>query len=188
MVRNFMNIVTQKLHSLISIKSDINEHLLTLVGIANGCEHITEMGVRDVVSSWAFLSVKPKTLVLIDIQPCPVQEILSAAKEVGVDATFIQDSTIRPDFNIADTDLLFIDTLHCYGQLKQELAKHAGKAKKYIVFHDTTTFGARDETGHMGEKSGLMPAINEFLSENKQWSLLIRYENCNGLTILKKDG
>ena len=33
---------------------------------------------------------------------------------------------------------------------------------------------------------GLWPAIVEFLDNNDDWELEKRYENCNGLTILKK--
>ncbi len=185
--KKYMNKIVEKLHSLVSIKSDINEHLFTLAGLASDCEHITEVGVRDVVSSWALLSATPKTLVMVDIQRCPVEEILSAAKDVGVDATFVQADSIDPNFNLAETDLLFIDTWHCYAQLKEELRRHSDKARKYLAFHDTTTFGYRDESGYIGDKSGLMPAINEFLAENSHWGLLIRYENCNGLTILKRN-
>ena len=37
--------------------------------------------------------------------------------------------------------LVFIDTLHVYGQLKRELAKFAPVARTFIVLHDTTTVG-----------------------------------------------
>ncbi len=35
--------------------SDINEHLETLYNLSKECEHITECGVRTVVSTWAFI-------------------------------------------------------------------------------------------------------------------------------------
>ena len=42
--------------------SDINEHLPTLKKYSEECEHITEMGVRWVVSTFAFLMGKPKKI------------------------------------------------------------------------------------------------------------------------------
>jgi len=39
--------------------ADIREHLYTLKNYAEKSRHITEMGVRGVVSTWAFLAGKP---------------------------------------------------------------------------------------------------------------------------------
>jgi hypothetical protein len=47
--------------------SDINEHIDALYNLAKECEHITEMGVRNVVSTWAFMLRDPKTLIGIDL-------------------------------------------------------------------------------------------------------------------------
>jgi hypothetical protein len=50
------------------IHSDIFEHLPTLKRYAKECEHITEMGVRWVVSTYALMMGKPKKLISIDIK------------------------------------------------------------------------------------------------------------------------
>jgi hypothetical protein len=82
---------------------------------------------------------------------------------------------------IEETDLLFIDTWHVCQQLREELALHAAKVRRYIVLHDTTTFGDRGETeGH----AGLWPAVEEFLARGT-FRLKRRYENNNGLTVLE---
>jgi hypothetical protein len=60
--------IENKYNELVNTSSDINEHLPTLRRYAEDCEHITEMGVRWVVSTYAFLVAQPKTLVSIDIQ------------------------------------------------------------------------------------------------------------------------
>ena len=86
--------------------------------------------------------------------------------------------------DIEETDLLFIDTLHDYEQLVQELALHARKARKYIVLHDTTTFG---ETGETPGHRGLWPAVEEFLSRGG-FQVKERYSNNNGLTVLERIG
>jgi hypothetical protein len=176
--------------------SDINEHIETLKNYATECEHITEMGVRSVVSTWAFLEANPKKLISIDINDCPVQEAARLAAEAGIEFQFIKSSTL--EMEIEETDLLFIDTWHVYQQLKQEFELHADKARKYIILHDTTTFGEYGEgiqstninivTGQMETipHKGLWPAVEEFLVSNTKWKLKERYTNNNGLTVLER--
>lgn len=182
-----MNIAYRNLIQLAETYSDIKEHLCTLLVYSMDCEHITEMGVRSVVSTWAFLAAKPKKLICIDIEDCPIKPALDAADEIGVDMTFLKQDTIAPDFEIEETDFLFIDTLHVYEQLKRELKKHGNKARKYLAFHDTTTFGYRNESDIFTHPyEGLRPAIAEFLEENPHWIMCNVYENNNGLTILRR--
>ena len=56
------------------------------------------------------------------------------------------------------------------------------------MFHDTETFGYKDEEEADGSKKpqGLMPAINEFLEENPHWEILEQIPINNGLTVLKR--
>ena len=71
---------------------------------------------------------------------------------------------------------------------------HSDKVRKYICFHDTTSFADKDE--HLGHENswgkptsgkGIWPAITEFLEENKnKWILEKRYMNNNGFTIIKR--
>ena len=79
-------------------------------------------------------------------------------------------------------DLLFIDTLHDYEQLKEELFVHAHKVRKYIVLHATTTFGQAGETPG---RRGLWPAVEEFLALGT-FHVKERYDNNHGLTILER--
>ena len=99
-------------------------------------------------------------------------------------------------------DMTFIDTWHVYGQLKRELEKFSKVTNKYIIMHDTTVDGINGETVRMKWnaekqsketgipveeiKKGLMPAIEEFLVNNKNWIMKERFTNNNGLTILEK--
>jgi hypothetical protein len=168
-----------------SMPSDINEHLPTLKKYAEECDHITEMGVRWVVSTFAFMMGKPKKLISIDIDPVEKHgiqtiDLISLAKTAGVEFEFVLGDTT--EIEIEETDFLFIDTLHTYTQLKKELALHPSKVKKYIGFHDTTTFAQVGEY----KEVGLWPAIEEFLSSNPEWVIAEKFENNNGLTILKK--
>ena len=84
------------------------------------------------------------------------------------------------EIEIEPTDLLFIDTLHTYDQLIKELELHGNKSKKFIIIHDTETFGGNKK------KKGLEHAYKEFLTNNENWSLLEHFANNNGLTVLKR--
>jgi len=165
---------------------DISEHLRTLRSYAAECDHITEMGVRWVCSTWGLLAGKPYQMVSYDINPIDpsmLEEIRRLANQQGSQWLFLKQDVL--DTEIQETDLLFIDTLHTYHQLSQELELHGHKAKKYIIFHDTVTFGHHDEIQTNTEKKGLMPAIKEFLDKNSRFVIWNHYQNNNGLLVLK---
>lgn len=167
-----------------SLIGDIEQHMPTLKKYAEECDHIIEMGVGLVNSTYALLMGKPKKMISYDFQPQLVSHIKDLVKN-DTDFEFIVADTRF--IEIDETDLLFIDTAHDYRQLKIELAKHADKSKKYIILHDTTTFEFSDENDNQqpGIK-GLWPAIEEFLTMNPRWVIHERYTNNNGLTILKR--
>jgi hypothetical protein len=178
-----------KLQELYNIKrdthSDINEHLHILYAFAKKCEKVAEFGVRDVVSSYALALAKPTKLICVDIvKSDAVEPFLEICKSEGVDVQFYQTDT--REFELENIDMLFIDTLHTFGQLTAELEKHHSKVKKFIVLHDTITFGNADESKTDTEKKGLIPAIKNFLASHPYWHELVTFENCNGLTILQK--
>lgn len=177
--------------------SDINQHLPVLRHYASKCNHVTEMGVRGVISTFAFAASKPKTLKAIDLyHPSNwngderLKFVENYCLENNINFEFILGNTL--EIEIEQTDFLFIDTLHTYEQLKTELKKHGNKVTKYIGFHDTTLFEYTDEHNSYTDKNmsgdikGLWPAIEEFLTNNSHWKLLERRTNNNGLTILER--
>lgn len=186
----------KKVNEMYFTPSDINEHIPTLVKYGSECETITEMGVRAICSTWAFLGASPKKMRSYDIQDPStwggdIQSVRDTAEAYGIDFDFILADVLK--IEIEETDLLFLDTWHSYKQLKSELDLHAGKAKKYIVFHDTTSFAFKDETSYeiwgddwKGEGIGIWRAIEEFLNSNPEWKLVEKFDNNNGLTIIGK--
>ena len=170
-----------------SMSSDINEHLPTLKQYASECDVVMELGVRTGNSTFALLSGLPKKMRSFDIGPfCNKIICKDLAEANGIDWQFIQENVLTTD-KIEECDLLFIDTLHSYFQLKKELELHGNKSRKYIVLHDTFTFGKRDEFTPAGQPNlGLLPAIFEFLDNNKHWAVHKIYDNNNGLMILKR--
>jgi len=168
--------------------SDINEHMEVLKSLADEVKHVTEMGTRTGVSTRAFLA-SDVTLRAYDLfLDARVVELFKLAKEEGKDVEYIQSNVL--DVEIDETDLLFIDTWHCYDQLIAELNLHAPKVKKYIAFHDTQTYGTRSEEfmGRVGS-NGLLPAIIHYMIENpKKWQFKVHRTNNNGLTVIERIG
>jgi len=183
--------------------SDINEHLPTLRAYASECEHVTEMGVRSVVSSYALVVPSvTKRLVQVDIQPMSQQlnYFQHLCAECGISCEFkCCDSVL---VGKEPTDLLFIDTWHVYAHLKRELAAWHQYVRKYIIMHDTYVDGVfgesirlnwntatqAAETGYPEDeiRMGLNQAIQEFVIQQPEWEIHRVFVNNNGLTILKK--
>ena len=159
--------------------TDINEHLPTLSDLTSECTHVTELGVGWAQSTRAFLRHDIE-MHSYEYMPQPgIKEYFQEARDSGRDVTLHIADTRK--IEIEPTDFLFVDSLHIYEQVQKELELHADKAKKYIGFHDTTSF---EHSGEFGGR-GIWPAIQEFMDTHPEWQLLKRYTNNNGLTILK---
>jgi len=187
----------QLVNTLYNTPSDINEHMPAIIKYGSECETITEMGVRGIFSTWGWLACSPKWLKCYDLHnPSKwggdIQSVYDTAEAYKIPFTFEEKDVLK--IEIDETDLLFIDTWHAYDQLKKELELHSSKVKKYICFHDTTSYEFTDENiGHensWGKPSsgkGIWPAIEEFLEENQDtWVLKERFKNNNGFTIIER--
>ena len=192
-------LILKKYIELSKTPSDINEHLETLKKYAQECDTIIEMGVRSIVSTWAFLIANPKKLVSLDLyNPSHfggnLQEVYDAASYSNIDFSFVEQDSLT--YNIDSCDLLFLDTWHDFLQLKKELTRHHSKVNKYIILHDTVSYRyvdekSADEMGMLNQietnlPKGLWPAIEEFLYHNKNWVIWEKKANNNGLTVLKR--
>jgi hypothetical protein len=191
--------------TLVNTPSDINEHLPTLRMLATQCAHIIDLGIGGIVSALAFAvglheganSESPVLWTNVD-----VSELREAVKDTAVDVQFITGNSLEVEPLPESTDMTFIDTFHCYGQLRRELARFAPLTKKLLVMHDTSIDGVSGEcershadlaqemqrTGFSQRdiQIGLWPAIVEFLKTHPEWRLVHRYVNNNGLTVLAK--
>lgn len=161
--------------------TSIHQHLTVLRDTASGLRHITELGVGEGWSTLAWLLVQPDVLYGYDLgwQAC---------------VPFLERHRGRTDFRflvghshlieIEETELLFLDTIHTASHLREELRLHAGKARKFLLLHDTTTFGDVGEDGG----PGLWGAVEELLAADPSWSLFWRHHHNNGLTCLRRAG
>ena len=156
---------------------DIVDHIDTLIEYGREVDTITEFGVRHGTSTCCWLAAKPKTIRCYDIAGDCLTSALKDmfdgfAKENDIDFQFIcGDSRV---VEIDPTDLLFIDTHHTYDQLTAELNRHGGKAKKYIICHDTVF------------APGCLKAIKDYIGRNPEWQIKEHFENNNGLTVLER--
>lgn len=164
--------IEERYQELCRTPSDINFHLPTLRQYADRVEHVTEFGTRACVSLHAFLASKAKKVIAYDIANVAVPD---CEKLVFHNANVLK-VCIEP------TDLLFIDTLHTFDQLHEELTRFEEMVRRWIIMHDTSMFGACGEDGGRG----LNAAITEFLSQHPEWNEVYRTDANNGLTILER--
>ncbi|MBI3466815.1 MAG: glycosyltransferase, partial [Planctomycetes bacterium] len=171
--------LAERYHLACTCPSDINEHCTTLYALAQESRQITELGTRRGVSTTALLYAQPDKIACYDKWRYPqVDELQQLAGRTEL--VFHQADVLKVE--IEPTDLLFIDTLHVYEQLRDELRLHADKARKYIVLHDTTTFADR---GELEGSKGIWSAVEEFLAQ-RTFRLKQRHTHNNGLTVLER--
>lgn len=180
-----------------SVPSDINEHLPVLREFASKCDHITEFGMRWARGSTiAFLAAQPKKFVAWDLDAVSVTSPrVHSLMPICGDTVFQPRCGDTLEITTEPTDMLFIDTLHTGKQLLTELERHCNPqapqipVRKYLAFHDTTTFGVVGEDGGIG----LRTAIRQFQKYYAfpLWQVatdkagrLMDLENNNGLIVL----
>jgi hypothetical protein len=157
--------------------------------------------LQGLVDAAKFEPGVPRSLTGIDSRVAPAPYLFTHVEDAPDIAIFFQEGDVLRVEGVT-CDLLFIDTLHVYGQLKRELALHAPGTRKFIILHDTTVDATHGEALRVGWDpaalaartgipvqeitTGLWPAVEEFLASHPEWKLRIRYTNNNGLTILER--
>lgn len=191
-LNDWNKLIDKEYQKELNTKSDIDEHLHDLYMLAGDCTHVTEMGSRFGSSTKAFLKA-PVTLRAYDLEiHPPLMNLFKIARKVGKDVEYQRGDTLN--ILIEPTDMIFIDTWHSQRQLRDELQLHGNAARKYLAFHDTHTYGVRDEQRDWAanpdrkamDRQGLLPAIIDFIIKNPHWSFKMHKSNNNGLTVLER--
>jgi hypothetical protein len=99
----------------------------------------------------------------------------------GSKSSSIIQNTYDP-IDLEEFDVLFVDSAHTADCVEKELKTHAYKVNKFIIFHDTHTFGDVGEDG--GE--GIKKPIYDFLSKNQEWKIIYEVNHNNGMIIIGK--
>lgn len=188
--------IEQTYHRHVSGGTAIAPHLCRLWDLAKGLDLAVEFGVKRGASSSALL-LGARRVMSFDVVATAEAKALKTAAGDRWDYR-IEDSRTAA---VPDCDLLFIDSLHTFAQMRAELFAHGNKALRYIVCHDVGTFGEVDAVGETGAQAwkyvqgqsvplnvcGIRPAIDEFQIENPHWRVAARYVDSHGLLVLKRD-
>lgn len=185
-----METLFERFDRLAHEETDIKAHYYDLFRLARKCSHITEIGVRNAISTTALyyglasnIQVKHRKLVCYDITDCtsacnPFKEY-SELDGIPPKFEFIKGDSLK--INIEKTELLFIDSFHSGHQLGLELDRHSKQVERWIALHDTVTYG---ETGEDG-KRGLQSAIDDFIAQSN-FELMSHSDEQNGFTVLER--
>ena len=149
----------------------ISEHLPTLRRLATGCENVAELGTCNGNSAFALMMGRPKTMRSVDLQECGYIDHLLRLSEIS-DTSFWFIRGDSREFHLSThLDLLLVDTDHTYDQVKAELQLYKDQCRRYIVFHDTSTFPE------------IVPAIEEELTD---FHMVEEYTNGHGLQVWER--
>ena len=201
------------------------DHLKTVYKYSLECRSAASLGDGGAITVWSILkgmvdgpqAVVPQGMAdgsqtdsqprmsyqVVDTAYQPIQEeVQRECLSHGIDYSM----TITPNHlnaNLNQTDLLFINSMHVYGQIKRELGKYHEFVAKYIVIHNTDVDGQYGEARrcnwtvkHLVQRRGyeardfivgIVPAIEEFLATHSEWSVDLNHSNCYGLMVLRRD-
>jgi cephalosporin hydroxylase len=202
-----------EIYSLSKIRSDINDHLLTIFfeSIELKPKLIVELGVRNGVSTFIFervASLFNSVLISVDIEDCSNvcnyhNWIFIKQDDIDFGKNFIEWSKIN--YINHTIDILFIDTSHLYDHTYNELTVYIPLLSDHskIIVHDTNMnnyYFRRDNSIALGWNNdrGVIKAIENYF--NKQFNekidftdfvypfIIKHFHICNGLTILEKVG
>lgn len=140
--------------------------------------HIAEIGVNKVCSTWAWAMARPKKLTLCDINLFErgsiwLESLIDLCSKESIEVVLEEKSSLQLD--LEDVELLFIDGLHEYNHIKEELARFSSKVSKYIIFHDNVLF-----------EREVNRAATEFLAINSEWKEVYRANDNPGILIIKR--
>jgi len=154
---------------LLTVDSDIREHLPYLAELGRGANSIIELGVREGYSTRAFLH-------------CLSQRGHGHLWSVDVESLFITTS-LQWEFVLGDdldplvldqlpheVDVVFIDTDHAYDHTLAELEHYVPRVRSggVVVLHDTEN----EDPAQRGERIGMQPpfpvkrAIEDYCEEH----------------------
>lgn len=166
---HIMDVIDANYENAISTPSDIWEHLPLMCKYSMQCDSIVEVGVRSIVSTWAFVKglahngKQKKELICIDVDDVPpIETVIAISAAANISVKFIRGDSATIDFRASsrpfpgvratedEYDMMFIDSWHVGAHLERELSSHAHKIKLYIMMHDTESDGLSGESVRCG--------------------------------------
>lgn len=180
-----------------STPTAITPHLPRLRAVAEGLDLAVEFGVKRGASSSALLMGAKKVISFDVVETREARELEAVAGD-------------RWDYRLEDSrtaevppaDMLFIDSQHDYEQCKAELDAHGHNIRKYIVLHDTATFGVVGADGESGRHKwayvpgkgsvpldclGVRFAVDDYQIAHPEWRIAAHYADSHGLLVLRRE-
>jgi len=183
------------------IKSNFNEHVMTLYNLTHDCTSVLELG-NEFTSTWPILkSLSNKknstytAIANIINNSGNIVDIIDFCNFKNINVKYVVENELKIKTDeLEKYDLLFIDSIHTYIHVLWQLNSFSSLINKYIILHDTEApWGLKDEPtdnsniypiGYNQDKQGVLTAIMDFLYENHNWKILDKKENNHGLIIL----
>jgi hypothetical protein len=157
----------------------VSHYMDTFYQYAKKCNnHIAELGVNQVCSTWSWAKARPKKITICDIELYErgahyLDSFLELCEEEGIEVVCENKSSL--DIELRDVDMLFVDSQHEYDHVTKELNLHAKHVHKYIAFHDTVL--CYPDVGQ---------AVEHFLTNNKKWVIELEDTSKPGIIIIKR--
>jgi hypothetical protein len=170
-------------------------HLPRIRALASGLELAVEFGVKRGASSSALL-LGSDHVISYDIVATPQARHLERLAGRRWEYR-LQDTRTAP---VTPCDLLLVDSLHTFAQVDAELRRHADAVRRFLVFHDTLTFGSVGADGETGQQIwayrpgvsvplcalGIRPAIDDLMIRDPTWRIVASYADSHGLLVLER--
>lgn len=157
---------------------DYPSYLPHIRELLKSCKTYRELGTNQGASVSSIILSKPEYIELVDINfknYAPQQSIVeSYAKEHSIEIVMHEQSSLTVNTDIK-TEFLFVDSVHKYAHVKEEIKLYEPLTTKYIMFHDTVGF------------PGVGKAVTEFLESTTEWKLYFHLDSKTaGYTIIEK--
>jgi len=168
---------------------DLNQHVPLIAQLAGACSSVAEFSGRR-ESTVALLSCKGKIHSFNsegnDTLFRTIKQVVAKTSTVEFTRTlntYAYESIAVPVIELPEpVDLLFLDTEHHGERITAELNMNARHVARFIVIHDTYIYGQEGAGG-----SGMVPAMDAWLTANPEWFVVRHIARQFGLTILGRD-
>lgn len=165
-----------------SVPRDLNEHLPKLAELASQCRHVTEFSDRRESTVGLLAGVVRARGKLISYQT--ESDALLEQMRARFKMLELYPQRSNQVDSIDDCDLLFLDSSpHNFDQVWGELTKFAPQVHRWIVLHDTGSYGPAGEAGG----DGLWEVLKRWPAEHPEWFLAQHDPRQYGLTVLSRD-
>lgn len=165
-----------------SVERDLNQHMPAMRSAVEGGV-VVEITNRQ-ESTVAFAAALPEELHSFQLEvTAEVNLAYTCLQQLRKRVTHFRAGSAQIA-EIPECDLLFIDSEHTFERLSDELSRFGNRCRRFIVMHDTTSFGLAGDLGQ--GKRGLRHAIADFLYRNGEWGVAVHTDVQHGMTVLAR--